>query len=59
MEYGKAPDFDGLPMDFYKAFCSAYGEDVLDVFNGCAKRGVSPLSCRGAVLTVVPKMGLK
>ncbi|KAI3352308.1 hypothetical protein L3Q82_005171 [Scortum barcoo] len=30
---GKAPDIDGIPVDFYKAFWPVVGEDMLEVFQ--------------------------
>ncbi|KAK3510558.1 hypothetical protein QTP70_010090 [Hemibagrus guttatus] len=33
------------------------GQDVLDVLRGSIRRGELPLSCRRAVLTLLPKRG--
>lgn len=57
MESGKAPSIDGLPVDFYKSFWSELGEDLLEVLNESLAEGQLPLSCRRAVLTLLPKKG--
>ncbi len=57
MELGKAPGIDGLPVDFYKSFWSEIGEDLLEVLNDSLAGGLLPLSCRRAVLTLLPKKG--
>ncbi|KAG1925667.1 hypothetical protein F2P79_025374 [Pimephales promelas] len=57
MESGKAPGIDGLPVDFYKSFWSELGEDLLEVLNESLAEGQLPLSCRRAVLTLLPKKG--
>ncbi|KAI3363559.1 hypothetical protein L3Q82_012167 [Scortum barcoo] len=57
LKSGKAPGIDGLPVDFYKSFWSVLGEDLLEVFNNCLERGLLPLSCRRAVITLLPKKG--
>ncbi|GAA6087544.1 uncharacterized protein LOC114772546 [Tachysurus ichikawai] len=53
MESGKAPGIDGLPIEFYKCL----GEDLLLVINHSLAKGRLPLSCRRAVLTLLPKKG--
>lgn len=57
MELGKAPVIDGLPVNFYKSFWSELGEDLLMVLNDSLAGGLMPLSCRRAVLTLLPKKG--
>ncbi|KAI7804071.1 pol-like protein [Triplophysa rosa] len=57
MNLGKAPGIDGLPVDFYKSFWSVIGEDLLEVLNDSLAGGLMPLSCRRAVLTLLPKRG--
>ncbi|KAL2078927.1 hypothetical protein ACEWY4_024671 [Coilia grayii] len=57
MESGKAPGVDGLPVDFYKSFWPVLGTDVLAVLKDSIARGKLPLSCRRAVLTLLPKKG--
>lgn len=57
MESGKAPGVDGLPVDFYKSFWPVLGIDVLAVLRDSIGKGKLPLSCRRAVLTLLPKKG--
>ncbi|KAK3510999.1 hypothetical protein QTP70_027845 [Hemibagrus guttatus] len=57
MENGQASGIDGLPAEFYKAFWAVIGQDVLDVLRDSIQRGELPLSCRRAVLTLLPKKG--
>ncbi|CAM4618622.1 unnamed protein product [Leuciscus chuanchicus] len=55
MENGKAPGIDGIPVEFYKAFWPLIGEDLLAVLSDSLVGGLLPLSCRRAVLTLLPK----
>jgi len=55
MENGKTPGLDGLPLDFYKSFWPTLGEDLFEVLS--VSGGRLPLSCRRAVLTLLPKKG--
>ncbi|KAK3521155.1 hypothetical protein QTP70_000521 [Hemibagrus guttatus] len=57
MENGRASGIDGLPAEFYKAFWAVIGQEVLDVLRDSIRRGELPLSCRRAVLTLLPKKG--
>ncbi|KAJ3582861.1 hypothetical protein NHX12_000164, partial [Muraenolepis orangiensis] len=57
MENGKAPGIDGLPVEFYKTMWSVMGEDLLMVLRDSLTGGQLPLSCRRAVLTLLPKKG--
>ncbi|KAK3528249.1 hypothetical protein QTP86_028483 [Hemibagrus guttatus] len=62
MENGQASGIDGLPAEFYKAFWAVIGQDMLAVLRDSIRRGKlplysSPLSCRRAVLTLLPKKG--
>ncbi|KAL2076888.1 hypothetical protein ACEWY4_027518 [Coilia grayii] len=57
MANGRAPGLDGLPVEFYKVFWPVIGQDLLDVLNASVAGGKLPLSCRRAVLTLVPKKG--
>ncbi|KAL6462578.1 hypothetical protein MHYP_G00290000 [Metynnis hypsauchen] len=57
MENGRAPGIDGLPMEFYKAFWSVLGQDVLEVLWVSVLEEKLPLSCRRAVLTLLLKKG--
>ncbi len=57
MESGRAPGIDGLPVEFYKAFWAVVGEDLLAVLNESLAEDALPLSCRRAVITLLPKKG--
>ncbi|KAJ4944112.1 hypothetical protein JOQ06_012657 [Pogonophryne albipinna] len=57
MQSGKAPGIDGLPADFYKALWPVIGDDLLSVLRDSLSNGRLPLSCRRAVLTLLPKKG--
>lgn len=57
MDCGKTPGLDGLSVDFYKSFWQEIGADVLAVLRDSLNRGRLPLSCRRAVLTLLPKKG--
>lgn len=55
LESVKAPGIDGLPADCDKAFWPVIGGDLLSVLRDSHSRGQLPLSCRRAVLTLLPK----
>uniref|UniRef100_A0A9J8BR89 Reverse transcriptase domain-containing protein n=1 Tax=Cyprinus carpio carpio TaxID=630221 RepID=A0A9J8BR89_CYPCA len=57
MESGKTPGIDGLPVEFYKEFWAVLNEDLLAVLNESLVDGSLPLSCRRAVITLLPKKG--
>ncbi|KAI4882467.1 hypothetical protein NFI96_027581 [Prochilodus magdalenae] len=57
MEGGTAPGIDGLPVEFYKAFWAELSADLLAVLNEAVAEGSLPLSCRRAVVTLLPKKG--
>lgn len=57
MESGKTPGIDGLPVDWYKSFWAELKGDLLEVLNESLAKGQLPLSCRRAVLTLLPKKG--
>ncbi|KAI4877182.1 hypothetical protein NFI96_027554, partial [Prochilodus magdalenae] len=52
---GRSPGLDGLPAEFYKAFWHLIGEKLHSVFLECIDSGLLPLSCRRAVVTLLPK----
>lgn len=54
---GKSPGLDGLSAEFYKGFWNVLGQDLYHVFLESFNQGVLPLSCRRAVLTLIPKKG--
>ncbi len=55
MESGKTPGIDGLPVEFYKEFWAVLSEDLLAVLNESLVDGSLPLTCRRAVITLLPK----
>ncbi|TWW67065.1 Transposon TX1 uncharacterized 149 kDa protein ORF 2 [Takifugu flavidus] len=57
MQSLKAPGIDGLGVDFYKVFWNIVGQDLLDVLNESLHSGSLPLSCRRAVIALLPKKG--
>ena len=57
MQGQRAPGIDGLTAEFFKAYWDILGQDVLEVFNECLASGSMPVSCRRAVLTLLPKKG--
>ncbi|KAI4888926.1 hypothetical protein NFI96_005927 [Prochilodus magdalenae] len=57
MDGGTAPGIDGLPVEFYKTFWTELGADLLAVLNESLAVGSLPLSCRRAVITLLPKKG--
>ena len=48
---------DGRPIDFYKAFWLEMSVDLLEVLKDSLSEGGLPLSCRRAVITLIPKKG--
>ncbi|TWW78225.1 Transposon TX1 uncharacterized 149 kDa protein ORF 2 [Takifugu flavidus] len=54
---GKSPGIDGLPAEFYRAFWPVLGEDLLCVLRDSRSQGRLLLTCRRAVLTLLPKKG--
>ncbi|KAI4891758.1 hypothetical protein NFI96_005206 [Prochilodus magdalenae] len=57
MAPGRAPGIDGLPVEFYKTFWEQIGHDLFLMLTECIQGGGLPLSCRRAVLTLLPKKG--
>lgn len=51
----KSPGIDGLPSEFYKTFWTLIGKDLHEVFLSFIEHNNLPLSCRRAVLTMIPK----
>jgi len=54
---GKASGIDGLPVEFYKVFWTLVGPDLLHVLEECIRVGELPLSCKSAVVCLLPKDG--
>ncbi|CAM5096449.1 unnamed protein product [Natator depressus] len=57
MPTNKSPGMDGLTVEFYHAFWDILGPDLATVWAESLQGGVLPLSCRRAVLALLPKMG--
>ncbi|CAM2112210.1 unnamed protein product [Caretta caretta] len=57
MPTNKSPGMDGLTVEFYRAFWDVLGPDLVTVWAESLQGGVLPLSCRRAVLALVPKKG--
>ncbi|CAM4688665.1 unnamed protein product [Lepidochelys kempii] len=53
----KSLGMDGLTVEFYRAFWDILGPDLVTVWAESLQSGVLPLSCRRAVLTLLPKKG--
>ena len=51
----KSPGIDGLPSEFDKTFWTLIGKDLHEVFLSFIEHNNLPLSCRRAVLTIIPK----
>ncbi|CAM2098241.1 unnamed protein product [Caretta caretta] len=57
MPTNKSPGMDGLTMEFYRMFWDVLGPDLVTVWAESLQSGVLPLSCRRAVLALLPKKG--
>ncbi|KAJ3586500.1 hypothetical protein NHX12_012898, partial [Muraenolepis orangiensis] len=57
MASGRAPGIDGLSGEFLKHFWGVLGADLRGVFAECFRTGSLPVSCRRAVLSLLPKKG--
>ncbi|CAM4549561.1 unnamed protein product [Caretta caretta] len=57
MPTNKSPGMDGLTVEFYHVFWDICGPDLVTVWAESLQSGVLPLSCRRAVLTLLPKKG--
>ncbi|CAM5115494.1 unnamed protein product, partial [Natator depressus] len=57
MPTNKSPGMDGLTVEFYRAFWDILGPDLATVWAESLQGGVLPLSCRRAVLALLPKKG--
>ena len=54
---GKSPGIDGLPGELYQHFWPILGTDLHEVLLASIEAGELPLSCRRAVITLLPKKG--
>ncbi|CAM5160502.1 unnamed protein product, partial [Natator depressus] len=57
MPTNKSPGMDGLTVEFYRVFWDVLGPDLVTVWAESLQSGVLPLSCRRAVLALLPKKG--
>ncbi|CAM2119839.1 unnamed protein product [Caretta caretta] len=57
MPTNKTPGMDRLTVEFYRAFWDILGPDLVTVWAESLQSGVLPLSCRRAVLALLPKKG--
>ncbi|CAM5161140.1 unnamed protein product [Natator depressus] len=57
MSTNKSPGMDGLTVEFYCVFWDVLGPDLVTVWAESLQSGVLPLSCRRAVLALLPKKG--
>ncbi|KAG6930803.1 hypothetical protein G0U57_002896, partial [Chelydra serpentina] len=57
MPTNKSPGVDGLTVEFYRVFWDVLGPDLVTVWAESLESGVLPLSCRRAVLALLPKKG--
>ncbi|CAM2118623.1 unnamed protein product [Caretta caretta] len=57
MPLSKSPGMDRLTVEFYRTFWDILGPDLATVWAESLQGGVLPLSCRRAVLILLPKKG--
>ncbi|CAM2103740.1 unnamed protein product [Caretta caretta] len=57
MPTNKSPGMDGLTVEFYRMFWDVLGPDLVIVWAESLQSRVLPLSCRRAVLALLPKKG--
>ncbi|CAM2097033.1 unnamed protein product [Caretta caretta] len=57
MPTNKSPGMDGLTVEFYRAFWDILCPDLVIVWAESLQSGVLPLSCRRAVLALLPRKG--
>ncbi|CAM2097011.1 unnamed protein product [Caretta caretta] len=57
MPTNTSPGMDGLTMEFYRMFWDILGPDLVPVWAESLQSGVLPLSCKQAMLTLLPKKG--
>ncbi|CAM2104883.1 unnamed protein product [Caretta caretta] len=57
MPTNKSPGMDGMTVEFYRTFWDILGPDLATVWAESLQSGVLPLSCRRAVLALLPKKG--
>ena len=55
MKTNKAPDLDGISIEFYEHFWSLLGDLLINVFNESYENEILPSSQRSAVMTLIFK----
>ncbi|CAM2103804.1 unnamed protein product [Caretta caretta] len=55
MPTNKSPGMDRLTVEFYRVFWDDLGPDLVTLWAESLQNGVLPLSCRRAVLPLLPK----
>ena len=53
----KSPGIDGFPVNFYRHFWDTLGHDFFNVVLFSLQKGEFPISCRRAILSLLPKSG--
>ena len=51
----KSPGIDGFPVNFYSHFWDTLGHDFFNVVLFSLQKGEFPISCRRAILSLLPK----
>ncbi len=54
MASGRAPEIDGLSIDFFKRFWNILGRDLHGVLMECCRTGSLPVYCQRAILCYTP-----
>ncbi|CAM2098496.1 unnamed protein product [Caretta caretta] len=57
MPTNKSPGMDRLTVEFYHVFWDVLGPDLVTIWAKSLQSGVLPLSCRRAILALLPKKG--
>ncbi|CAM2096381.1 unnamed protein product [Caretta caretta] len=57
MPTNKSPGIDGLTVELYRVFWDVLSPDLVTVWAESLQGGVLPLSCRQAVVALLPKNG--
>ncbi|CAM2106951.1 unnamed protein product [Caretta caretta] len=57
MPTNKSPGMDGLTVEFYHVFWDVLGPDLVTIWAESLQSRFLPLSCRRAVLALLPKKG--
>ena len=53
----KSPGIDGFPVNIYRHFWDTLGHDFFNVVLFSLQKGEFPISCRRAILSLLPKSG--